>query len=198
MNCCATWKARWGTETKNSSTVRSVAIDSCFPRRASPPLSQDRVHFACEHAAMRVRVNAHAAACARAIASCIAHLAEPLTTQAVAQRISVVIFRKYMEAMHESMQSKDNRIMWLLRQLEEARADAQILRLAPPRDADASDYDLYQSRLAASDREQLRAKDRMLELYDEREEDNQHAVHQLHETVRFLTQRVDALLIVQV
>ena len=110
----------------------------------------------------------------------------------------MVIFRKYMEAMHESMQSKDNRIMLLLRQLEEARAEAQILRLAPPRDGNASDYDFYQSRLAVSDREQLRAKDRMLELYDEREEDNQRTVFQLHETVRILTQRVDALLLVQV
>ncbi len=147
---------------------------------------------------MSVRAHAHAAACARASAARIAHLAVPLTTQAVAERISVVIFRKYMEAMHESMQSKDKRIMWLLRQLEEARAEAQILRLAPPRDGNASDYDLYQSRLQVSDREQLRAKDRMLELYDEREEDNQRTVYQLHETVRILTQRVDALLLVQV
>jgi len=128
----------------------------------------------------------------------IAHPAVPVAAQAAAERISVLIFRKYMEAMHESMRSKDNRIMRLLRQLQEARAEAQILRLAPARDGDASDYDMYQARLAASDREQLRAKDRMLELYDEREEDSQRAVDQLHETVRFLTQRVDALLIVQV
>ena len=102
-----------------------------------------------------------------------------------------------MEAMHKSMQRKDSRIMRLLRQLEESRAEAQILRLKPSRECDPEDYDLYQARLAASDREQLRAKDRMLQLYDEREEDNQRSVDQLHETLRFLTQRIDALLIVQ-
>jgi hypothetical protein len=196
MNCCATWKARWGTETMDSITVRSVVIEFCFLKRAdTTAFTRPRALW---HAAACMRPNARLRACARASAASIAHLAVPSTTQAVAERISVVIFRKYMEAMHESMQSKDNRIMWLLRQLEEARAEAQILRLAPPRDGDASDYDLYQSRLAASDREQLRAKDRMLELYDEREEENQRAVYQLHETVRILTQRVDALLLVQV
>ena len=34
MNCCATWKARWGTETMDSITVRSVVIEFCFLKRA--------------------------------------------------------------------------------------------------------------------------------------------------------------------
>jgi len=112
-------------------------------------------------------------------------------------RISVLIFRRYMEAMHESMQSKDSRIVRLLRQLDESRAEAQILRLAPCRQGDPTDYNLHQVRLAASDREQLRAKDRMLQLYDEREEDTQRSMDQLRETIRLLLQRLDAVLAVE-
>lgn len=112
-------------------------------------------------------------------------------------RVSLLIFRKYMEAMHQSSQCKDDRICRLLRQLEESRAEAQILRLAPSRDGDPADYDMYQARLAASDREQLRANQRMLQQYDEREEDSQRALHQMYEMTRFLTQRIDALLLVQ-
>jgi hypothetical protein len=112
-------------------------------------------------------------------------------------RVSFHIFRKYMEAMHASMKSKDDRIWRLQQQLEESRAEAQILRLAPRRQASADDYDIYQARQIASDREQLHAKDRMLQLYDVREEDSQRMVDQLNETLRYLTQRVDAVLVHQ-
>jgi hypothetical protein len=111
-----------------------------------------------------------------------------------AARVSVLIFRKYMEAMHQSMQNKDDRIGRLLWQLEQSRAEAQIVRLEQGRSAST---DVQQARLAASDREHLQAKDRMLQLYDEREEDMQRKTDQLHETIRMVTQRLDALLVMQ-
>ena len=113
-------------------------------------------------------------------------------------RICASVLRSYVHCVHEAMQNKEGRFLRLLRQLEESRAEAEFLRLAPSREAvSAADYDLYEARLAASDRDTLRAKDRMLQLYDEREEENQRSLDKLHDTIRTIAQRVDLLLVTQ-
>lgn len=114
------------------------------------------------------------------------HRARGDSSDTAASRVSVLIFRTYMEAMHQSMHSKDDRITRLLLQLEQSRAEAQIMRLEQGRISNSSSTasDVQQARLAASAREHLQAKDRMLQLYDEREEEMQRTMDQLHETIR--------------
>jgi hypothetical protein len=118
------------------------------------------------------------------------------SNHALPTRSQALVFRKYMDAMHESLRSRDGRIQRLARQLEESRAEVQILRLAPPREGDGSDYELYQAELARSDRDHLLMKDRMLQMYDEREGNCQRSIDQLCTTIRVFLQRLEALLAV--